>query len=235
MRTWLVIPAIVLVTIVFSVAVMVHMLLFQDRDVFFTYARMWSRILLRLSGVKVVVLGKEHLVQTDRYIYVSNHASMFDIPVLLAAMPDNIRIMYKHELERIPFLGWCLRMSPFIKVDRSRHREAADAIDETVRTFATGSSVVIFPEGTRSPDGQVHAFKRGAFTLAARSGRAIIPIAILGAAAILPARTRRLKPGTVTLHIMPPQRMAEGAGRADEVELMRLVHAMIAAEVNFAA
>lgn len=231
MRTWAVILIIVLVTIVFSVAVMVHMAIFRDRDVFFLYARIWSRLLLRLSGVRVVVEGQHHLEATQRYIYVTNHASMFDIPVLLAYVPDNVRIMYKRELQRIPVFGWCLRMSPFIGIDRSRSREAADALDETVRTLASGSSVVIFPEGTRSLDGTVQTFKRGAFTLAARSQRTIVPIALLGTAAILPARTKRLQPGTVVMRILPSQRCTEGAGRAEEVAMMHAVHTMIATEV----
>lgn len=235
MRTWLVILIIVLVTVVFSVAVMVHMALFRDQDVFFVYARLWSRLLLWLSGVNVIVNGTEYLSPTERYIYITNHTSMFDIPVLLAFLPDNVRIMYKRELERIPVFGWGLKMSPFIAIDRSKSREAADAIDETVRTLATGSSVVIFPEGTRSPDGLVRAFKRGAFSLAARSGRAIAPIAILGANAIMPPRTKRLRPGTITLHIMPPQRLPEGAGRNEEIAMMQSMQEQIAARVNFGA
>ena len=232
MRTWAVILIIVLVTIVFAIAVMVHMAVFRDRDVFFLYARTWSRLLLRLSGVRVVVHGQHHLDPAERYIYVTNHASMFDIPVLLAFVPDNVRIMYKRELERVPIFGWCLRMSPFIGIDRSKSREAADALDETVRTFATGSSVAIFPEGTRSLDGSVKAFKRGAFTLAARSQRTIVPIALIGTASILPARTKRLQPGTVEMRILLPQRLPEGAGRADEVAMMQTVHQMIAHEVG---
>lgn len=92
---------------------------------------------------------------------------------------------------------------------------------------------MIFPEGTRSPDGLVRAFKRGAFSLAARSGRAIAPIAMIGANAIMPPRTKRLRPGTITLHIMPPQRLAEGAGRNEEIAMMQAMQEQIAARVNF--
>lgn len=235
MRTWFVIAAIFVVTCVYSIAVMVHMALFRDRDVFFYYARSWSRILLRLAGVKVKVEGAQHLVPTERYIYVSNHASLFDIPVILAYVPDNVRIMYKRELERIPIFGWCLKMSPFIGIDRSKHREASDAIDATVRTFASGSSVAVFPEGTRSPDGQVGVFKRGAFTLAARSGRSLVAIALVGTASILPARTKRLHPGTVRCVILPPRRLPEKASRQDEVAMMQAMHADIATHVTFAS
>lgn len=234
MRTWFVIAAIFVVTCVYSIAVMLHMALFRDRDVFFYYARSWSRILLRLAGVRVVVEGAERLEPTERYIYIANHASLFDIPVILAFVPDNVRIMYKRELQRIPVFGWGLKMSPFIGIDRSKSREAADAIDETVRTFATGSSVAVFPEGTRSPDGRVGVFKRGAFTLAARSGRPLVPIALVGTAGILPARTKRLQPGTVRCVIMAPHRLPERAGRQDELAVMQAMHAEIAARVNFA-
>lgn len=232
MRSILVIIAIAVVTVVYATAVMIHMALFRDRDVFHTYARSWSRILLKLAGVRVELRGIGHLSVVERYIYVANHASLFDIPVLLAYVPDNIRIMYKRELGAIPIFGWCLRMSPFIPIDRRKSREAADALDAVVATMRDGASVVVFPEGTRSDDGRVGEFKRGAFTLAARSGKPLVPVALEGTAAIMPARGRRINPGTVIVHIERPVILPQPASRADEMQAMEQVRTMIAEHVT---
>lgn len=221
MRTWFVFFAISVVTAAFATAVMFHMAVFRDRDVFFLYARTWSRILLRLAGIRVVSFGLDTIHPTERYVYTCNHASLFDIPVVLATIPDNIRIMYKRELEKIPVFGWCLKMSPFIAIDRADGRDAMARLEETVASMRAGSSVLVFPEGTRSEDGRVAQFKRGAFVLAARSGKPLIPVALVGTHNILPARTRRIVPGTVELHVenavvleSPVSRQAESAAMA---------------------
>lgn len=224
---------IAVVTVVYSVAVMLHMALFRDRDVFFIYARSWSRWLLRLAGIRVQLSGSEHVQPGQRYIYVANHASLFDIPVLLATVPDNIRIMYKRELASIPVFGWGLRMSPFIAVDRDNSREAAAQIEQAVQSMRSGSSVVVFPEGTRSADGSVGDFKRGAFTLAARAGRPLVPVALVGTATVMPARTWRLKGGTVRCIVLPPVELPKDMpSRADERRAMEHVHARIAEHVS---
>lgn len=216
MRTWFVIVTIALVTVVYSIAVMLHMWLFRDRSVFFFYARSWSRILLKLAGVRVHTVGVEHLVQTQRYVYAANHASLFDIPVMLVGIPDNIRIMYKRELQKIPVFGWCLKMSPYIAVDRERSREASDVLEGVVDTMSTGSSVLVFPEGTRSPDGSLGPFRRGVVAIAVRSGTPVVPVALIGTAAILPARTNRLSGGDVRLVIHAP--LSVGGERTPQEE-----------------
>lgn len=232
-RSILAFLGIAVVTVAYSVAVMLHMALFRDRDIFFVYARSWSRWLLRLAGIRVQLSGSEHVQPGQRYIYVANHASLFDIPVLLATVPDNIRIMYKRELASIPVFGWGLRMSPFIAVDRDNSREAAAQIEQAVQSMRMGSSVVVFPEGTRSADGSLGAFKRGAFTLAARAGRPLVPVALIGTAAIMPARTWRLKGGTVQCMILPAVELPKDMpSRADERRAMEHVHTRIAEHVS---
>lgn len=227
MRSWLRILVIAMVTIAFAVGVMVHMVLFRDTSVYYLYARSWSRVLLRIAGVKVRSSGFEHLSPTERYVYCANHSSLFDIPVLLATLPDNIRIMYKEELGRIPVFGWCLRMSPFIAVDRGDSREAFAKIEQTVATMSTGASVLVFPEGTRSEDGRLGAFKRGAFSLAARSGRPIVPVTLVGTAAVLPARGTRITPGVVSLTVDAPIILPAEASKADQLQAMQNLHTVL--------
>lgn len=232
MRTWLVILALVIATVVYAIIVTIHMLLWRNPEVYFAYARSWSRLVLRWSGVNVNVSGAEHLVPGERYVYASNHASMFDIPVILACVPDNVRIMYKKELERVPIFGWSLAVSPFVAIDRGKKRQAAAVLDEVTATLRSGSSVLIFPEGTRSSDGRVQEFRRGAFTLAVKSERPIVPVALIGTAAILPKGTRRLAGGRVTLKIFPPVAVPASATREQEKGLMLQVHDIIAGAVD---
>ncbi len=226
MRTWVLLPLIFAVTVVYAIAAMVHMLLFRDKPVFYRYARSWSRVLLRIAGVAVVVRGAENLEATVRYVYVANHSSLFDIPVALACVPDNIRIMYKRELNKIPVFGWCLSLSPFIPVDRADGRDAMAKLEATIASMRDGTSVLVFPEGTRSEGGMLGEFKRGAFVLAARSGKPLVPLAILGSAKILPARKFQLNKGVVTLVIGAPLH-ATGTSRADEMNMLANVRSIL--------
>jgi 1-acyl-sn-glycerol-3-phosphate acyltransferase len=213
MRTLLVFIGIPFVTVAYSVAVMLHMALFRDPEVFYRYARSWSRVLLKLAGIHVTRITSSTTTSltaspshhpTIPLIYAANHASLFDIPVLLAYLPDNVRIIYKRELERIPVFGWGLRMSPFIAVDRAKAREASDAIDSTAATIRQGASALVFPEGTRSKDGTLGTFRRGVVNLAVKAGIAIRPVVLRGTAAIMPARTLRIRSGTVDLVLLDP-------------------------------
>lgn len=231
MSTALAIPAIVIVTVVYSIAVSIHMLLWRDGDVFFAYARSWSKKVLWLSGVHVEVRGAGNLVPSERYIYAANHTSLFDIPVILAFVPDNVRIMYKQELEKIPVFGWGLRLSPFISINRERSREAASTLDEAVVSMQTGSSVLVFPEGTRSKDGSLGTFKRGAFTMAVRAGRRIVPMSIQGAHRLMPPGKLRLLGGSVVVTLHKPLDVPEQATREQEKELMATVREIIATDV----
>lgn len=201
MRTWFVIAVIVVVTIVYSIAVMAHMLLFRDKHVFFLYARSWSRILLKLAGIRVNVQGADRIQPGKRYVYAANHSSLFDIPVMIASIPDNIRIMYKQELRRIPVFGWCLHLSPYIAINRQSGREASDVLGAVVQSMSSGASVLVFPEGTRSEDGTVGSFRRGVANLASRSKTPVLPVSIIGTAQILPARTKTIRGGDVELII----------------------------------
>lgn len=231
MRTLIALPVIVVVTAIYSIVVSIHMLLWHNGDVFFAYARSWSRKILWLSGVHVVLDGAEHVVPGERYIYAANHTSLFDIPVILAFVPDNVRIMYKQELERIPIFGLGLRLSPFISINRERSRQAAGTLDQAVESMRTGSSVLVFPEGTRSKDGSLGEFKRGAFTMAVRSGRAIVPMSILGAHKIIPAGGYWLRGGTVIVTLHKPLAAAQHASREQERDLMSTVRQIIATDV----
>jgi 1-acyl-sn-glycerol-3-phosphate acyltransferase len=232
MRTWLILAVIFVVTALYATVAMIHMILFRNDEVFFVYARSWSKLLLWFSNVHVTTEGASVLRPGERHIYVSNHASLFDIPVILANVPDNVRIMYKRELRNIPIFGWCLRFSPYIAIDRERSREASDVLDAVVDTLSTGSSVLVFPEGTRSEDGRVGVFRRGAIALAVRSGRTIVPLSLIGTSGILPKKTRHIQGGNVTLKIDVPITVPQPATREIEKGLVAKVRQIIANNVD---
>ena len=146
---------------------------------------------------------------------------MLDIPVVIASIPDDIRLVYKKELERIPIFGWGLKYGSYIGIDRGRGTEARKSLEEAVEKIRRGASVLLFVEGTRTSDGKLQQFKRGAFNLAARSGVPVIPLTINGTYAIVPKHSLRIRPGTVHLYLDPPIRVEMPAGdRETETRLM---------------
>ena len=222
----------VLVTFVIAFVALVALVSDRTGKKYHGVARIWSRVSLRVCGVQVRVRGTEHLERGRSYIYVSNHASMFDIPVVAAGIPDDIRIVYKRELEKIPVLGWGLRWSNYIGIDRGRSTEARRSLDQAVAKIRNGASVLLFGEGTRTSDGKLQPFKRGAFHLALRSGVPVVPLTINGSYSIVPKHSLRIRPGTVELVLSPPITLSALEGRTAELDLMAKVRSAIAAEYH---
>lgn len=221
----------VVVTTAYSIFGLLLFPLGNWNERFFRYARSWAALVLRMAGITLSTTGEQH-VPSSSCVYVCNHASLFDIPILIAGIHDDIRIMYKRELRKIPFFGWVLAASPFIPVDRADPRNAMESIERATTAIREGSSVVIFAEGTRSPDGTLGAFKRGAFVLAARAQRPIVPVAIVGSSAILPSKTSRITPGHVELVVHEAIMPLQQQDRAHDKVLMNTVHTVIAAALN---
>jgi len=165
------------------------------------YARWWAKIQLLVSGVRVKVMGLEHLGKKTPYIYMCNHQGNYDIFVLLSCLPVQFRWIAKKELFTVPILGWAMGAANYISIDRSGKREAFDSIERAAGKIKGGTSVVIFPEGTRSHDGSIQPFKRGGFTLALKSGVPIIPITINGSRDVMPRHSMRVRPGEIRITI----------------------------------
>ncbi len=194
---------------------------------FHANSRIWARTILLLCGVKVAVRGLEHIKPGQNYVYVCNHASMFDIPSIIAAVPDQIRIVYKKELERIPIFGWGLKWGSYIGIDRGRGADAMQSLEEAAQIIRNGASVLLYAEGTRTEDGKLQPFKRGAFNLAVRAGVPVIPLTINGSFGILRKNSFVVKPGSVEVILSQPIAVPSSGGREAEMELMEQVHAVI--------
>lgn len=183
-------------------------------------ARIHARGTLAIAGVHLQVEGIEHVDFSRSYIYVANHASLFDIPAALAGVPDQIRIVYKKELEKIPIFGWGLKYGKtYISVDRSSGADALRTLDEAASKIRNGASVILFAEGTRSPDGKLQQFKRGAFNLAVKAGVPVVPLTINGSWNILKKKSLRITPGTITLILSKPIEPPSADGKESEFRL----------------
>ncbi len=193
---------IALVTTIFAVLVMLAIPIFGKR-IFFPFAKLWSQILLIVSRIEVLEIMNEEIDITKSYVYIPNHSSLFDIPVLLSRMKGNTRIMYKEELEEIPIFGWCLKMSPFISVKREDKENSLEGFRQALNAINSSDSIIIFPEGTRSEDGSLGIFKKGAFLLAMKSGKEIIPVVIKGTNNLMSKGNFTLNSGKVSIEYLP--------------------------------
>lgn len=167
-------------------------------------ARLWGRSILAVSGIRVRVAGMQRIDPAKSYIFMSNHQSNFDIPVLLAFLKVQFRWLAKEELFKIPFFGYSMQRAGYISINRSDRRSAFLSLKRAARIIREGVSVMIFPEGTRSKDGQIRPFKKGGFILALDAGVPIVPVVIHGTRSIMPKDRLRIRPGRVTLEILAP-------------------------------
>lgn len=167
-------------------------------------ARLWGRIALIANGVKVKVEGLENIHEKGPYIFMPNHQGSYDIFVLLGHLPFQFKWLAKKELFSIPFFGWAMAAAGYISIDRRGTRETVEAMNQAARRIREGMSVVIFPEGSRSPDGSIQPFKKGGFTLAIKSRVPIIPMAILGTREIMPKDRLTASSGEIRVRIGHP-------------------------------
>jgi 1-acyl-sn-glycerol-3-phosphate acyltransferase len=197
------IPAISIYTIVLG-AVSVLSSVFDRRGrVAHGCARLWSSLILKTTGVRVEVLGLDR-IQADRtYVFVSNHQSIYDIPVIFASLPYQLRIIAKASLARFPVLGWHLQRGGHLFVDR-RNPDRAGILARWRSLVSEKLSLIIFAEGTRSWDGHVGRFKAGSFLLALEAGLPVVPIAVVGTRKVMPKGRLRTEPAEVQLVVHDP-------------------------------
>ncbi len=191
------------------------------------YPRTWARILLWIAGIKVRVTGMENLDSHATYVFAGNHSSQLDIYSFQGYFPHDFRWIAKKELFKIPLFGRAMRRVGFISIDRSRGREALKSLSLAANRISDGSSVLIFPEGTRSRDGKLHPFKAGAFLLAIKSGVPVVPIGFNNASRLLPKGRLLPNSGEIILHIGTPIPTTDYKTR-DKQKLATLLHDRVA-------
>jgi 1-acyl-sn-glycerol-3-phosphate acyltransferase len=167
-------------------------------------SRIWARMILWTSRVRVRVSGVENVKIGRPYVLCVNHQSHMDIPILLAGLPFQFRFAAKKQLFRYPFLGWHLRRSGHLSIDRENPHAAVKSLRGAAAVIEKGTPVLIFPEGGTSRDGTIKPFKGGGFMLAARSNAELVPVTIRGSRGILPPATYHVRGGTVEIVIGQP-------------------------------
>jgi 1-acyl-sn-glycerol-3-phosphate acyltransferase len=194
-------------------------------------ARIWARSILIFSRVHVSVKGLSHIEPDKSYIYMANHQSNFDIPVLLGYLPVQFRWLAKAELFKIPVFGRAMLGAGYVKIDRFNRESAFESISEAAQKMKKGVSVMIFPEGTRSKDGSIRPFKKGGFVMAVDSGVAIVPVIIRGTWPIMAKSSLRINRGDVEMEITAPIDTS-GYSRESKGELMEKVRGVICQGFN---
>lgn len=192
----------------------------RSGDLAHKVARLWGRWILASAGVRVRLQGKSNLLQGSPQVVFSNHCSYFDVFCLLAHLPIQFRWLAKEELFRIPLFGKAMEYGGYIPIDRSNPRRAHRSMVAAADRIRAGTSIVIFPEGTRSRDGKLQEFKSGGAILAIRAQVPVVPVAIIGTHEIMPKGTFRVKPGPVEIRIGEPI-PTEGLSQKDREDLLR--------------
>ncbi len=184
--------------------------------------QVWGRSILSVSGVRVAVSGLERLDPAKAYVFMANHQSNYDIPVLLGSLPVQFRWLAKAELFRIPLFGRAMRAAGYISIDRADRSSAFQSLGEAAAALRRGVSIMIFPEGTRSLDGALRPFKKGGFVMAIHAGAAVVPVAIRGTHAIMPKSAWLIRPREVTIEIGNPIAASDYTPDAKEALMERV-------------
>lgn len=193
------------ITLLFSILTLVDIFLVRRSELKCqVFPRTWGRAICAMTGVSVRIEGAENLTPGQTYIFVGNHVSQFDIFSFQGYFPHDFRWIAKQELFRIPFFGPAMLRSGIVPIDRSHGREALRSLNRAAEQIAKGTSVLIFPEGTRSPDGRLKPFKTGAVMLAIKAGVPVIPIGFNGTYAILPKGKFLANNGEIVIRIGTP-------------------------------
>ncbi|MCU0293683.1 MAG: 1-acyl-sn-glycerol-3-phosphate acyltransferase [Thermoanaerobaculaceae bacterium] len=186
-------------------------------------SRLWARIILWVALVRLRVEGGNRVPRDGPVVFMANHESWLDIPVLLASIPVQVRFLAKKSLFGIPFLGWAMTAMGFIPVDRQNRREAVKSFEEAAQRIRTGRSVLLFPEETRTRDENLLPFQRGGFLIAIKAGIPIVPVGLDGPRRCLARSSYLLRPGRVTVRFGEPIPTA-GLGVTAKDSLMAQVH-----------
>ena len=191
-------------------------------------ARSWSGWITSFAGVTIEVENRAKLIAEQPYVFMANHASSLDIWAVFVAIPRRIRLIAKKQLARIPLFGWVMWAGRFIFIDRQNSIAARRSIEEAGERIRNGDSVLIFPEGTRTRDGSLGAFKKGGFHLAVRAGVPIVPVALKGTRELMPRGSYLLRRGTIRVIIGEPI-ATQGLSEAERTILSERVRGIVAA------
>jgi 1-acyl-sn-glycerol-3-phosphate acyltransferase len=216
-------------TVVVGPPLIVHCIVTGSPELLYRVGVAGARFALRLGGVRIRATGQEN-IPAGVCVFVGNHTSNIDPPAVVAAIPRRVALLGKKEVFRIPILRRALLLADFVPVDRSNRAAAIASVAQAVAHMKKGVSYLVFPEGTRTPDGRLRPFKKGTFAMAIQAGAPVVPVAVVGAHKLMPKGSNALTPGTVEVHFLPAID-ARPFGEEQRDELRRRVQAAIAARL----
>lgn len=220
-------PLLLVATVIAATVTIIGSALGMGRTFGYWPGHIWARVFCILSLVRVRVVGADRVEKNKSYVFVANHQGAYDIFAIYGYLGHQFRWMMKKGLEKIPLVGYSCRVSGHIYVDNSSPAAVRATMAEAEKRLSGGMSVVVFPEGSRTPDGKMHAFRRGAFALAMEFGLPVVPVTIDGAYSVMPRQAMLPRYGTITLTIHQPI-YPDGEGRHDLAQLMERSRASIA-------
>lgn len=200
---WVAVVAI-LVTIPLAMATIAVAMVRSTSPLIDRIVRLWGKLIVDAAGIELVTENAERLDPSKRYILVANHYSYLDIPCIVAAIPQPIRFMAKVSLFKVPIFGWAIGRAGFIPIDRKNRRTAVKSFDLAADRIRKGNTIVIFPEEGRTRERTLRPFQRGAFLLAIKSEKTIVPLAVDSTYDVFPVGAKRVKPGRVTIRVGTP-------------------------------
>ncbi len=215
-----------IMTLIFGVFYAISIPFDRNHRSFSFIAYWWSRAVFAVTGVSVRVEGLDLLDKSRPYIYVSNHASLFDITAVVLAIDRRVRFVAKREVARVPIFGWAAAREN-VMLDRKSGTDSAHGLQKAAGRIALGQSVIVFAEGTRTRDGNLLPFKRGAFLLATQAGVPVVPLTILGSYRIMKKGHLHVNKGVITIVVHQPVDVTPFRGRHGAMELMQRVRDII--------
>jgi 1-acyl-sn-glycerol-3-phosphate acyltransferase len=205
LRSYLIIDPLVWAYTMFFGAISLVGYFFRDRErVLHKFARAWTKGVMKLIFSPVTVIGLDKIDTTKTHVYAANHGSALDIPVLYANLPFHFRIVFKKELLSYPIIGGYLKRSGQVCIDQQKPTRSIADIRSAVKSLQAGVPLVIFPEGGRTPDGEIKPFLPGAFFLAIKAQVDIVPIALIGTFELLPMNTYHIKCRPLEMRVGDP-------------------------------
>ncbi len=202
-----------------------------NENMLYTPIRFFIRLGLKLVGVRVEVEGIERLDPNQAYIFTPNHQSFIEVPVFIAYLGRNPAYLAKKEVFKYPIFGYGIGLMGVVPVDRSNSSAAVESARQATEKLRHGKSFVVYPEGTRSPDGRLLPFKKGAFMMAIDAGVPVVPVTISGATRIMPKAQVRVYPSTVRITVHDPI-STEGYSKDNVAELMERVRAKVLSSLD---